>query len=182
MIEKVITSQDFFSKTLELALARHGLEVSVSAHDYLSRMLAHFSEHFILEQGWMQPITIQYQQVIEQTKKLQRQQSSRELGDHCLFLVGYFYDFVRRNGKGQVQYHADIGSSAYQQAGREPYEELAKKFSDLYVVIGDLHLPQLDEQKTLEIYERWEKTKDRYYASLLLGKGIVPREIKISNN
>ena len=50
------------------------------------------------------------------------------------------------------------------------------------MVIGDLHLPQLDEQKTLEVYERWQKTRDRYYASLLLGKGIVPREIKIANN
>ena len=38
------------------------------------------------------------------------------------------------------------------------------------------------EKKTVEIYERWEKTRDKYYASLLLGKGIVPKRIKIDKN
>jgi|SRR3989344_5143076 len=182
MIENTLKSQDFFNKTIELSLARHGLEVSDQAKNYLSGMLAQFSEDMELHKDWMQPITFRYQQVMEQTQKLQRQQSSRELGDHCLFLVGYFYEFVARHGQGQVQYHTEIGSNAYQQAGRTPYAELANKFTDLYLVIGDLHLPTLNNEKIVELYQKWLQRGDKYYESLLLGKGVIPQRVKAGKN
>ena len=61
---------------------------------------------------------------------------------------------------------------------------MSREFETLYLVIGDLHLPELDtEEKVMEIYERWLKTDgDKYYESLLLGKGIVPQKIKLDSN
>ena len=180
MVEVYQGAKKFFTQTLEQALARHGLEMSDEAQNYLSRMLEQFAVKFESQSNLLEP-TLQYQLIVDQTQKLQRQ-SSRQLGDHCLFLVGYFYEFVAQQGSGWVRYHADIGANAYQQAGREPCPELAQKFTDLYVIIGDLHLPHIDEKRVIEIYEKWLQTGDRYYESLLLGKGIIPQRIKADKN
>lgn len=164
------------------AVERHKLELSMPAKEYLVEMLGRFAENFELYKDvWLTPVTFQYQRINHELNRVQRMQLQRDLGDHCLFLVGYFYDFVRKHGEGQVRYHAEMGSAAYKQIGRIPYLELAQKFSDLYLIIGDLHLPSIDEKKLIEIYGRWEKTRDRYYASLLIGKGILPQPLKGNN-
>ena len=172
----------YLNQSIERAIERHKLELTLSARQYLVEMLERFGETFgVYQQGWLTPVTFQYQRITEEANKLQRTQQQRELGDHCLFLVGYFYDFVRSCGEGQVKYHSQIGSGAYVQTEQFPLVEIGENFSELYLVIGDLHLPSIDEKRLVEIYERWEKTKDRYYASLLLGKGIVPQSLKRDN-
>ena len=173
----------FLNQSIERAIERHKLELTPPAQQYLVEMLERFGEAFgAYQQGWLAPVTFQYQRITEEANKLQRMQQQQELGDHCLFLVGYFYDFIRKQGEGQIKYHAQIGSAAYRQTGRTPFVEVGQKFGDLYLVIGDLHLPQLDEKRTVEIYERWEETRDRYYASLLTGKGIIPHPLKKNSN
>jgi len=173
----------FLDKSVEQAIERHKVRLSAPAQQYLVEMLGRFAETFgLYQETWLTPVTFQYQRMSDELNRVQRMQLQRDLGDHCLFLVGYFYDFVRKYGEGQIKYHAQIGSTAYQQIGRIPYLELGEKFDTIYLIIGDLHLPQLDEKKTVEIYERWEKTRDKYYASLLLGKGIIPKELQKANN
>jgi len=172
---------------VEQAIGRHKLKVTPETSRYLTAMLAKFAETTALFPDkncgtWLEPLTIQCHRITEETDALLRRNQQQQLGDHCLFLVGYFYDFIRRHGEATVRYYSSIGSTAYQQLGRSPFIEVGQKFADLYLVIGDLHLPQLDEKKTVEIYERWEKTRDKYYASLLLGKGIVPKELQKANN
>lgn len=180
-LEEDLTS--FLHQSIERAMERHKLELTPPAQQYLVEMLERFGEAFgVYQQGWLTPVTFQYQRITEEASRLQRIQQQRELGDHCLFLVGYFYDFVRSCGEGQVEYHSQIGSSAYVQTEQFPLVEMGRKFNRLYLVISDLHLPQIDEQRLVEIYERWEKTKDTYYASLLMGKGIMPKEIKVVHN
>ena len=183
MIQTDRDARLYFSQSIEGALQRHKVEVSPETEVYLTEMLTHFCEDFgAFEDTWLTPITFQYQHLIEETNRLQQRQKQQELGDHCLFLVGYFYPFVAKSGKGQVQYHLDMGAQAYQQAGSKPYPELAQKFDELYLVIGDLHLPELDEIKVLQIYEKWLQSGDKYYESLLLGKGIIPQRAKGSKN
>ncbi|MDP3698479.1 MAG: hypothetical protein Q8R47_02735 [Nanoarchaeota archaeon] len=177
----------FVDQGIGQAMERHKLKVAPETSRYLTTMLARFAETTALfpdknSGTWLEPLTIQCHRITEETNLLQRRNQQQQLGEHCLFLVGYFYDFLRRHGEANVRYYSSIGSTAYQQTGRAPFVEVGQKFTDLYLVIGDLHLPQIDEKRLVEIYERWEKTKDKYYASLLLGKGIVPREIKIANN
>ena len=173
----------FLNQSIERAIERHKLELTPPAQQYLVEMLERFAEHFSLHKDlWLTPVTFQYQRINDELNRAQRMQLQRDLGDHCLFLVGYFYDFIRKQGEGQIKYHAQIGSAAYRQTGRTPFVEVGQKFGDLYLVIGDLHLPQLDERRTIEIYERWEETRDRYYASLLTGKGIIPQPLKKNSN
>ncbi|MEK6809234.1 MAG: hypothetical protein AABY40_01035 [Nanoarchaeota archaeon] len=168
----------FLQQSIECSIERHKVELTPPAKQYLVEMLERFGETFELyQQGWLTPITFQYQHILEEASRLKRKQQQRELGDHCLFLVGYFYDFVRKHGEGQIRYHAQMGSSAYLQTEQLPLIEMGRKFNQLYLVISDLHLPQIDETKLVEIYQRWENTKDEYYASLLMGKGIMPRDV-----
>lgn len=168
----------FLAESIDQAIARHQIEISVPAREYVLKMLGRFAEAVKVSS---ESITFQYQRILGETYELHKRHLSQQLGDHCLFLVGYFYDFVRRAGEGQVEYHAQMGSAAYQEAGKYPFAELADKFPELYLVIGDLHLPNLDQEKILDVYKKWLETGDRYYESLLLGKGIVPQRIKESN-
>lgn len=181
MTDIVCSPAEFFTEIIGRAFDRHQAEVSKPARNYLVEMLQQF---FYAPLAHDEPVTFQYQKNLEETNRLRQQQQQRELGDHCLFLVGYFYDFVRREGLSNVHYYAQIGSAAYREAGRHPFTEMSREFETLYLVIGDLHLPELDnEKKVMEIYERWLKTGgDKYYESLLLGKGIVPQKIKLDNN
>ena len=187
MTEKPKELEDFFIQTIEQSVNRHQLDVSGQAKDYIATMLLKFADTLQLfpEQNagiWLEPLTLQCQRIMGETNALQRKKRQQELGDHCLFLTGYFYDFLLRHGQANVGYYALIGSTAYQQTGQFPLVEMSQKFNELYLVIGDLHLPQLDEKKVLEIYDKWLQTGDRYYASLLLGKGIVPQRITKGSN
>src|SRR3989344_123576 len=180
-----IVREDLLSvleQEVEQAIGRHKLALTPPAQQYLVEMLERFAENFGLHKDvWLTPVTFQYQRINDELNLAQRMQLQRDLGDHCLFLVGYFYDFVRKQGEGQVRYHAQIGSAAYQQTGKSPLVEIGQKFSELYLIIGDLHLPSIKGKRLIEVYERWEETKDWYYASLLMGKGIVPRSFKGNN-
>lgn len=171
-------------ETIEQSLDRHKLEVSDKAKNYIITMLERFADTLkLFPEQRIVPITFQYRRLVEENSKLWQRELGQELGDHCLFLMGYFYDFVRRGGEGQVEYHSLIGSTAYQQTGQHPFVEIARNFNDLYLVIADLHLPELDDPKKLiQVYQKWMETKDRYYESLLRGKGIVPQPIKKESN
>ncbi len=169
-------------QTIDQAAARHKVVLTTPAREYLLEMLERFAEDFgLYQETWLTPLTFQYQRINDEVNRAQRMQLQRQLGDHCLFLVGYFYDFVRQHGEGQVRYHAQLGSAAYQQIGRIPYRELGQKFDTIYLVIGDLHLPQIDEKKIITLYQKWLETGDSYYKSLLIGKGIMPKKISGKN-
>ncbi|MEK6900206.1 MAG: hypothetical protein AABX05_03720 [Nanoarchaeota archaeon] len=178
--------KDFLKESIDHSLARHKVDLSALAQEHVVAMLKEFSEseHLFVRsesgsaRNVLEPITFQYQQIHEQASFLARLEKQQQLGDHCLFLVGYFYDFVRRDGKSMIRYHARIGASAYEKTGIPPFTEMAKKFSDLCFVISDLHLPQLDEEGLMQVYNRWIITGDKYYKSLLTGKGINPVKVK----
>lgn len=175
------SSTAFLTEIIEQAFNRHQVGVSKPAKIYLIEMLQRF---FYTPLAHDEPITFQFQRIHQETCRLRQQQLQRELGDHCLFSVGYFYDFVRQKGSSNVCYYSQIGSTAYREVGKHPFTEISGEFENFYLVIGDLHLPELDkEEKVMGIYEKWLKTDgDKYYESLLLGKGIIPQNIKLDNN
>lgn len=181
MVDIVHSPTEFLTEIIEQAIDRHQASVSRQTRKYLVEMLQQF---FNAPPAHDEPITFRYQKTLQETYRLRQQQLQRELGDHCLFLVGYFYDFVRQKGSSNVCYYSQIGSAAYQEAGKYPFAEISREFEKLYLVIGDLHLPELNtEEKVMDIYGRWLKTGgDKYYESLLLGKGIIPQKIKLDNN
>ena len=186
------TLEDFVSTTINNSLVRHKVDISSAAQEYLVQVLLRFSKSIELFRKYnqgpisgygLEPITFQFTKAAQTFGRLGVEQQ-RKVGDHCLFLTGFFYDFVRKDGKPMVDYHKDTGSAAYMLTGRFPFTEMAENFGDLIIVIGDLHLPQLDdERKLVDVYTRWQKTgHERYYESLLTGKGIIPQKIHSGSN
>jgi hypothetical protein len=174
--------REYLERSIDTAIDRHDLNISDDARKHVISVLEKFSvslELFEDDSYGLEPITFQYFQAAKEMGIFSRLQKHEKLGDHCLFLLGYFYDMVRKQGKSQVNFHADTGSSAYRETGNV---ELATNFPSLCYVISDLHLPSIDsDEKIVELYQKWQRTEDRYYESLLLGKGIVPQKFKNLN-
>ncbi|HLC97165.1 MAG TPA: hypothetical protein VJC21_00070 [Candidatus Nanoarchaeia archaeon] len=184
--------KEYFLSAVEEALARRKLDASVHSRAYLVDLLASFARpeqlfrkfrYGFIEGEGLEPLGLKYFTALQDSSKRVQTTQLKDLGDQCLFLTGYFYDYVRQQGIAYVEYHYTLGSTAYASLGsrlqQEPviselFGELAGRFKDFCMVIGDMHLPELDnEKKLLDVYQRWRKTLDERYASLLLAKGCI---------
>lgn len=149
---------------------------------YIERMLTRFVESSNLFQSYdfhgekkygLKPITLQHFELTSTEFSSSRESGLQKLAEECLFLVGYCYDHVRRNGIGSVHFHRDVGSVAYDSLGAltgvQTYPEVAESFDEYAVVIGDLHVPGLrkDRKKLKVVLDRWMETRDQRYALLL---------------
>ena len=165
--------EQHFSHQISHSLHVNGVRTLPSTNQYLTSMLIKFvdSEKLFVDR---EPLLIELMKSQKQPGKL------HDIGDRCLFLTGYFYDSVRRMGKGFVDYHYDIGRSAFgnlagiskTRESRELYDELSGLFHPLSVAIGDLHLPLIGEKDTIELYSKWVQTHDSRYKHTLKRLGI----------
>ena len=186
---------DFLQKSIFESVVRHGFNVSSNARDYLSHMLKEFvvpgklftKYDFYGEQVYgLKPVTWQMFDTLE-TRGAERAVKTQNLAEHCLFLVGFCYDLIKR--KGTARFHTDIGAFAYESLGRlvsppgrvvqTVYPEVAEKFWEMGAIIGDLHLPNLKSngKKIQEVMYLLDKTRDKRYQLLL--KGIFDTEMLI---
>ena len=183
-VEQIL--DDNFREIIDRSAKRRFKEVSLATKDYLVRMLTSFARpeklfkkyQFGSVSGYgLEPITFQLANCLESESTSIHASRLRDLGDHCLFLTGYLYDFVRKRGKSQVEYHYQVGSSAYLQLGQSSqnnlFTELGNRFVNFSTLIGDLHLPQLEGKKLFDLYGQWLETKDERYASLLRAKNFT---------
>lgn len=177
------------------ALLRH-LDLSVQVQQYIANMLRSFirtgdlfSRKTVEGKLQLEPVSYQYFQALSE-KGVIRNLQLRRVADECLFLTGYFYDFLTSAGKGQVQFHQDIGISAYTHLAEGnnyrhspvpivggAYGELATHFTVLSTILGDLHLPELDNPKNLlRLYERWRQVGDERQKDLLVAQGFLGKK------
>ena len=177
---------DFLVESVNESVERRSLKTSEEIKSYLVDVLKSniisdkvFTNYDLSGEKHygLKPITFQMFDAKSNPGKL------KQLGDHCLFLVGYFYDFLLDKGKGQVDFHKQVGSSAYGNFGSAIYDDsgiiknmfvdLANDFESYSEVIGDLHLHSLDEKNILGLYDKFIVTKDKRYSSMLYSKGII---------
>lgn len=192
-MENTAVLKEHFHGAVGDAIERRGLDVSPFSRVYVVEVLSTFARpeqlfrkyrYGFVEGEGLEPLGLKYFSALQEKSSSVRFAQLKDLGDQCLFLAGYFYDLLRKHGLDYVEYHYTLGSSAYaslsQRLGqKEPaigdlFSELAHRFRDFCIVIGDLHLPALnDDQKLLAMYERWRETLDERYASLLVAKGCI---------
>ncbi len=173
--------ETYLSKELTDSLRCNKINTLPSTNQYLTKMMLKFvdSENLFVESD---PLVIELMNAQNQPGKL------NDVGDRCLFLTGYFYDSLRRLGKGFVDYHIDVGCSAYShlagisklRQSREMYDEMSRLFQPLSVAIGDLHLPSIGEKDTIELYSKWVMTHDSRYKHTLKRLG-VKVEMNVGN-
>ena len=186
MEKEVVLAQDireYIAQAIPQSVHRLGFSVSDCVQDYVIDMLSSFVnseqifrkyQHSVISRNGLEPITFQYLQSATFRGEV-REGKLEQLANECLFLTGFFYDFIKKMGASQIRFHCQIGSSAYTELSHSPrreqekYAELAAKFWELSVVIGDLNVPEHNKNKKLyEMYTEWKQTGDVWYLSLLM--------------
>ncbi len=178
-------------QAVESSIQKRSLELSLEVKLYLAGLLESFvrSENPLKEFD-REPVTFKFHRLAQEKDKARKIEKLQNLGDLCLYLTGFFPDFILKWGNNNIEYHVKIGSSAYWMLGEEfrsgevLFHELAQRFPELRLVIGDLRPQQFsDNLSLLKAYEQWQKTGDPYYQSVLANKGIIPQKKgKSSNN
>lgn len=171
----------FFAESIQKSCERRRMILSSSTQAYLvsvlekyvplDSLLAEFEHNGEIVRGF-EPLTFRIQRV-------SHPEELRDIGEQCLFFVGFCYSFVRKEGKAHVNYYCDIGSSAYirycafqRGKGFALFREVAEKFPDIGRVLGDTHLEGLTEEQLYNLVILYDQTKDQCYADLLRAKGI----------
>ncbi len=182
---------DFLRSNIEDSSSRHGFALSSDGRAYLTDFLVRYVDATRLFREYqlqgknvrgLKPITFQHFEALEEKGLAEKTVALQTLAEECLFLVGFCYDYVRRNGLSQVRFHSDMGAAAYgglaALTGQQLFPEVAEQFDSYSVVVGDLHLPELknDNRRFKKVLDRWMETHDRRYELLIegvLGSNVV---------
>lgn len=178
---ETINIRYYFVDAVRDSVERRQLDISTLAQSYVVNLLTLFldTENFfdgyeLNDQGEvkkiLEPIAFAHLTGVE----------PKRLGDKCLFLSGFMYDFIRKYGLDQVRYYGDVGSSAYISYAKNHaevkhlYFELARKFCDLSNVIGDLSLPEsYTDRQLMDIFFKYRQDFDQRHQEILTKCGFV---------
>jgi len=181
----------FLRSNIKESIDRHGFPLSSDGCDYLGDFLTRYVDATRLFREYrlqgenvrgLKPITFQHFEALEEKGLAEKTVVLQGLAEECLFLVGFCYEYVRRNGLGQVRFHSDMGAAAYgglaALTGQAVFPEVAEQFNSYSVVVGDLHIPELknDNRRFKQVLDRWMETRDRRYGLLIegvLGSNVV---------
>ncbi|MDP3734412.1 MAG: hypothetical protein Q8R37_04215 [Nanoarchaeota archaeon] len=194
-VVKVNDIKQSFSESVRHSVQSRNLDISSWAQEYVAGMLAVFVrsanlfETSLNEKGslehFLQPIALSYLEA-------QNADELRRIGDKCLFLTGFLYDFIRQQGMPQVRYYGDVGSSAYidfahsigkeHRDAKQLYFELARKFWDLSEIIHGIQSAESYSSKTLlDILFKYTQERDPRHYDLLLKNGFIINQAKEDN-
>lgn len=172
----------FFAESIRQSCERRQMSLSPSTQEYLvsvlekyvsaDSLLVEFEQNGEMVRGF-EPLTSKIQRASLLPEEL------KTIGEDCLFFVGVFYGFVRKDGEAHVGYYCDIGSNAYirysaTRRGKDSalFREVAGKFPDIGRILGDTRLEGLTEEQLYNLVVLYDQTKDQRYADLLRAKGI----------
>jgi hypothetical protein len=111
-----------------------------------------------------------------------QREALRRVGDHSLFLVGFFADSLS-NRLVDVDYYISLGGSAYghlanrdEEAFADVFGEMAEKFVPLVDVLADISDRAAigTNRDLLRLYDRWVRTGSPRHGNLLTEMGIMP--------
>lgn len=173
---------EYFHEVISQALRRQGVEASAHAEHYLVNLLAAYSHAPLSDE----PLSLQLAQAqaAEPTLRLRK---LREIGDHSLYVTGFFADSLESK-LIDVDFYISIGGTAYANLSRayaappwsETFWELADKFRQLVEVLGEVsaQTPLKTNTDLLQLYERYLRTGSRFTARRLrkLGLGVLPED------
>ncbi len=100
----------------------------------------------------------------------------RGIGDDALLLCGFWWQrvFRLRRQPLSIDYHTDLGKTAYHRLGAEPFDELAAYYTeliDVLVRVGTVCGRQ-DSEDILRLLDMWQATRSRTAASVLEQLGV----------
>lgn len=177
------TPAEYFKELVEESLTRQHLTAGDLTEYYLVNLLCQYvrldvrggqSEH-------EQPLAIRLVRALESAGAEQRSRL-RRLGDHSLFMSGFFSDSFRRRPV-DVDYYKSMGEYAYGSLSRsddeafaDVFAELARKFVGYMDVFTDIseRTSVAGRPDALRLYERWLRTGSAQDGQRLVESGILP--------
>ena len=172
---------EYFKELVDGALAHQRITTNELTSYYIVQLLAGFLERRDDRADENEALSLQLAQALDSGGRQQRA-GLKHVGDHSLFVSGFFSDSLR--GKlVDVGYYVAIGGFAYHTLSR--YETDA--FSSVFAELGDKFLGFVDvltevsersacatNADLLRLYERWLKTGSPRSGQLLLERGVMP--------
>jgi hypothetical protein len=170
----------YFKELVESALARQRLSANELTAFYIVHLLASFLRRDDAT-GEEQPLAARLAKALE-AGGVEQRAGLKSVGDHSLFVSGFFSDSLRRK-LVDIDYYITIGGSAYHALSRVESATFSPVFAELgdkFVAFVDV-LNEVSERTAcatnadlLRLYERWVRTGSTRSGQLLLEKGVIP--------
>jgi len=172
---------EFFRDLVESALQHQHLSAREGTSFYLVNLLAGFVHGDRTASTADEPLGVRFVKALQEAGARQRDKL-RRVGDHSLFISGFFADSLSRS-LVDVDYYIQLGENAYGSLARQGdgtlgnvFDELAGKFPAFVDVLGEVseRTAMTSNKDLLRLYEKWLRTRSRRSGDLLTARGIVP--------
>jgi hypothetical protein len=171
-----------FTGELVGALHVEGVDLSNPAQTYVVRLLSDI-RRYVRRPVNGYPLAPLYLKAVQRGEGRFHDVMLRDVGDTALLLSGWWWRFTESNRYGPgVDYHIDLGWSAYRLIDREPYGELAKCFAKLVNALAQMTvrirecgerelLGTIDDVVLYDLYSYYCRTQSRQAERLLKKNG-----------
>jgi hypothetical protein len=172
---------EYFRDLVESALQHQHLAAREGTSFYLVNLLAGFVHGDPTASAADEPLGVRFVKALQEAGARQRDEL-RRVGDHSLFITGFFADSLSRS-LVDVDYYIQLGEHAYGSLARQAngtfgdvFDELAGKFPAFVDVLGEVseRTAIASNADLLRLYEKWLRTRSRRSGDLLASRGIVP--------
>ena len=172
---------EYFRELVESALQHQHLAAGELTSFYLVNLLAGSIHVDRAPVAGDEPLGVRLAKALRAAGVRQRD-GLRQVGDHSLFISGFFADSLNRS-LVDVDYYIQLGACAYASLARqgddrfgEVFDELAGKFTAFVDVLGEVseRTALSSNSDLLRLYEKWVRTQSRRSGDLLASRGIVP--------
>lgn|SRR5262249_46237406 len=174
----------YFRELVESALAHQRL----AAHELTAFYIVHLLSSFVRSDRLpgdagddAEPLALRLARALD-AGGIEQRLGLKSVGDHSLFVSGFFSDSLRRR-LVDVDYYVAIGGSAYHALSRVETDRVAPVFAELgekFAGFVDV-LMEVSERSActtngdlLRLYERWLKTGSLRSGQLLAERGVLP--------
>lgn len=178
---------DYFSTQVQEVNDRRKLDLSVELVRYLSALLVELAktEKAFPSDG---PQTLTEWHFLAGSSNPKRAlQLYKQLGDHALYIAGFFSESLDQKPVG-IDYYSDMGGSAYHRAASlsslsghyfalsQIFHELSERFRLCVGILTEVAETNPDDrpQDMVRLYERWLTTQDEGTAERLMALGLIP--------
>lgn len=177
--------KSFFSEMVEAAINQRNLSTYPLVSKYLVDLLQFYtlSNNLDLEET----LAEKYLKALQEDSQALKIEKLKKLGDTSLYISGFFGDSLNRKIV-DIDYYAEIGGRAYDHLAQEinediyaiVYNEISIRFLDfvdVLTIISQKAFIQSNED-LLRLYDRYLTTGSDLAKEQLLAKGLLPSEIK----
>ena len=191
LLEEASSLDDFFTEVLTPALKKRDVSLSSDAREHVVSVLVRFS-HVVgdtdEEAGLVSSLTCRKSTYTFQayTRARNNAQTLVDVGDNCLFRLGFGYAFTRFSGSyyGPEHYHR-VGTASYARLAElfldadmpsvaASFVELARNFDPVSLALTDIQVASLSDKQIFQICEKLDRVRDPRYVTLLKGSSPSP--------